>query len=77
MNDIEKIHQAIDRALMTSPLSDVVCAITGEFVGLMVEIVRREGQDANKEIVLDGGPRNITIHPPKAGAANPSKGGAL
>jgi hypothetical protein len=37
--------------------------ITGMFVGLNLEFVRRQGEDANKEIKIMGcGNRNITIH---------------
>jgi len=38
--------------------------ITGIFVGLTLECVRRKGEDASKSITIDGcGNRNITIHP--------------
>lgn len=50
--------------------------ITGAFVGLMTEVVRRHGGDANLEIKIDGaGNRDITIHPTKL-AQQPSQAAA-
>jgi hypothetical protein len=37
--------------------------ITGMFVGLTLEYMRRRGYDANEEVRIDGGDsRSITIH---------------
>ena len=44
----------------------VLTVITGCFVSLTVELVRRAGHDVTKPIKVDGSQqRDITIHPPK------------
>lgn len=66
-NAIDTLGEAIATAISTADIDDVLALLTGTFVGLMLEVVRREGHDVNKEILLDGGPnRDITIHAPKA-----------
>lgn len=63
---IEALGEAIDRALDDAPVTDVLAFITGVFVGLTLELVRREGHDVDKEIRIDGiEQRDITIHAPK------------
>ncbi|HEF4732692.1 hypothetical protein KTE71_30595 [Burkholderia multivorans] len=63
---IEALGEAIDRALDDAPVTDVLAFVTGVFVGLTLELVRREGHDVNKEIRIDGvEQRDITIHAPK------------
>ena len=63
---IEALGEAIDRALDDAPVTDVLAFITGVFVGLPLELVRREGHDVDKEIRIDGvEQRDITIHAPK------------
>ncbi|MBN6728508.1 hypothetical protein [Burkholderia multivorans] len=60
---IEALGEAIDRALDDAPVTDVLAFVTGVFVGLTLELVRREGHDVNKEIRIDGvEQRDITIH---------------
>lgn len=67
MSAIEKLGAAIESALDEAPAADVLSVLTGAFVGLAVELVRRAGHDTGKEIKLDGGSsRDITIHSPKA-----------
>ncbi|RJF99069.1 hypothetical protein [Noviherbaspirillum saxi] len=57
---------AIEHALDEAPVSDVLSILTGAFVGLTVELVRRQGHDVSKEIKVDSGQnRDITIHGPK------------
>lgn len=72
MNEIKKLADAIERALEKCPVSEVLSVLTGCFVGLTVELVRRQcgpGEDMNKPITIDGGKsRDITIHAPKDGA---------
>lgn len=64
---LEKLGAAVLAALEEASVADVLGVITGTFVGLTVEVVRRQGHDVNKEIEVDGGPnRDITIHAPKA-----------
>lgn len=66
MNALEKLGDALGQALDEAPVSDVLSILTGAFVGLTVELVRRQGHDVNKEIKVDGGDnRDITIHAPK------------
>lgn len=36
--------------------------VTGHFVGLYTEVIRRQGQDPAKQITIEGGARTITIH---------------
>ncbi|MEB2504595.1 hypothetical protein SB394_11800 [Burkholderia sp. BCCIQ04A] len=63
---IEALGEAIDRALDDAPVTDVLAFITGVFVGLTIELLRREGQDVDKEIRIDGvEQRDIAIHAPK------------
>lgn len=63
---IAKLGAAIEHALEEAPVSEVLSILTGAFVGLTVELVRRKGHDINKEIKVDGGQnRDITIHAPK------------
>lgn len=63
---LENLGAAIERALDECPVSDVLSVLTGSLVGLAVELVRRQGEDINKSITLDGGDqRDITISPPK------------
>lgn len=63
---IENLGAAIERALDEAPVSDVLSILTGAFVGLTVEVVRRQGHDVANAITVDGGAqRDITIHPPK------------
>ncbi|MBU9502881.1 hypothetical protein KTE68_22275 [Burkholderia multivorans] len=63
---IEALGEAIDRALDDASVTDVLAFVTGVFVGLTLELVRRAGHDVNKEIRIDGvEQRDITIHAPK------------
>jgi hypothetical protein len=63
---IDRLGQAISDALDEAPAADVLIVITGAFVGLTVEMVRRAGHDVDKAITVDGGKqRDITIHAPK------------
>ncbi|KVO05578.1 hypothetical protein WJ69_23040 [Burkholderia ubonensis] len=63
---IETLGAAIERALDDAPVSDVLAILTGAFIGLTIELVRRQGHDVNREIKVDGGQqRDITIHAPK------------
>jgi hypothetical protein len=64
---IGNLSAAIKQALEEAPTSDVLSILTGAFVSLTVELVRRQGYDVSQPIKVDGGPnRDITIHPPKA-----------
>lgn len=63
---IYELGAAIERALDEEPALDVMSVLAGAFIGLTVELVRRQGHDVTKEIKVNGGQhRDITIHPPK------------
>lgn len=65
-NALKDLGAAVARALDECPVSDVLSVVTGTFVSLTVEVVRRQGHDISKAITVDGGPnRDITIHAPK------------
>lgn len=67
MSALKALGKAIEQALDECPVSDVLSVLTGSLVGLTVELVRRQGEDINKAITLNGGDqRDITILPPKA-----------
>lgn len=63
---IKSLGDAISKALDEAPVSDVLALLTGAFVGLTLELVRRQGHDVNQKIEVSGGKeRDITIHAPK------------
>lgn len=63
---IGKLAAAFDEALEAAPLAEVLAFLTGAFVGIVVEVVHREGLNVTEEIKIDGGKyRDITIHAPK------------
>ena len=65
--ELDNLRSAISRALQVAPAQDVLALITGSFVGLTCELIRRQGLEVNKEIKIEGGDqRDITIHAPKA-----------
>jgi len=67
---IKRLGTAIEQALDEAPASDVLCILTGSFVSLTLELLRRQGHDVAKEIKIDGGSeRDITIHAAKDLAA--------
>ena len=51
---LEKLGAAVHAALAEAPVADVLGVITGVFVGLTVEVVRRQGHDVSMEIKVDG-----------------------
>ena len=66
MSVSETLGQSIKDALEKYPTSDVLSVLTGSFVGLVVEMLRRGGLDTTSQITIDGGlERDITIHAPK------------
>ncbi len=63
---INALGAAIERALGEAPVADVLSVLTGAFISLTVEVVRRHGHDVQQDIKVNGGPRrDITIHAPK------------
>lgn len=66
MNPEMKLNAAIVRALRGVPENVALTVLTGAFVGLVVELGRRQGHDMSREISIDGGQlRDITIHAEK------------
>lgn len=64
---LKELGEAIERALLLCPVSDVLSVITGTFVSLTIEVLRRGGHNTDAEIKISGGDqRDITIHAPKA-----------
>lgn len=75
-HELEAIGEAITAALETCPATEVLQVVTGAFVGLTVELVRRQGGPLDKPILIDGcGNRNITIHPIERPSAQKKEGG--
>lgn len=63
---IDKLGAAIAEAVSTADVQDVLALLTGSFVGLTLELLRREGHEPTGDILLDGGAnRDITIHKAK------------
>ena len=59
----DRLGSAITTALDELPASDVLSILTGSFVGLTLELLRRQGHDTSKAVKIDGGKqRDITIH---------------
>ena len=58
----KQFEEAVDRLVDESPKMALEI-ITGYFVGLTTALLTAHGEDADQEIVIDGGEaRNITIH---------------
>lgn len=75
MSAIDDLGDAITDALGEAPAADVLALLTGAFVSLTLELLRRQGHAAAGEIRIDGGKqRDITIHAPKP-AVNPTTDG--
>jgi cell division ATPase FtsA len=63
---IERLGDAIATAVQTADVQDVLALLTGSFVSLTLEMLRRGGHDPKGDVLLDGGEnRDITIHAPK------------
>jgi ketosteroid isomerase-like protein len=63
---IDKLGAAIAEAVSNADVQDVLALLTGTFVALTLEMLRREGHDPKGDILLDGGEnRDITIHKAK------------
>ena len=63
--------------LASEDFSTALSVLTGCFVGLTIELLRRNGCAPNGDIKIDGGDqRDITIHPPKVPPSAGDKRGA-
>jgi hypothetical protein len=65
-NPLDTLGDAIKTALAEAPVDQVLSVLTGSFVSLTIEVLRRGGHDTTREIKIDGGrQRDITIHAAK------------
>lgn len=68
----DELQERVSDALMELACVDIASALsiaTGVFVSLTLSYLRARGQDADKEITIDGGEnRDITIHAAKVKA---------
>lgn len=63
---LDVLSDAIYRALAVHPVTDVLSALIGHFVGLTLELAISNGCDVDRQITIDGGSaRDITIHAAK------------
>lgn len=63
---LDTLGEAIKTALEEVPVDQVLSLLTGSFVSLTIEVLRRKGLDTTREIKIDGGKqRDITIHAAK------------
>jgi hypothetical protein len=62
----EKLQKNFEKAVIELAQEDISTALsvlTGCFVSLVLEVMRREGHDPDGDIKIDGGEkRDITIH---------------
>lgn len=67
MSALDDLGNAVHAALKEETVDDVLALLTGCFVGLTLEVLRRNGHDdESKDIHIDGGSeRDITIHAKK------------
>lgn len=57
--------EALQEAIVELAGEDIdlcLSTMTGSFVGLYLEVMRRRGMDTDKQITIEGGSRTITIH---------------
>lgn len=67
MATIENLEKAL-LELVREDASATLSVLTGLFVSLTIEVLRRQGHVPDGEIRIDGGDqRDITIHKPKDG----------
>lgn len=72
MTPAEEKFQSAFLDLVTEDEVSALTLVTGFFVGLTLEVVRREGHEPDGEVKIDGGAqRDITIHARKGTNDNP------
>lgn len=65
MNAAEKFENALMR-LVEEDAQTALCLVTGAFVSLILELIRRQGHEPVGDVLIDGGEsRDITIHAAK------------
>lgn len=71
MMPIERLNKSIHKAVCECEPSEVQSVLIGHLVGLTLELVRHQGLDDTKTILLKCIPnRNITIHALEPGEAS-------
>ena len=61
-----KLFQQGLKDMLATSYGEALAIVTGTFVGLTLEVMRRHGHDNTKEIHIDGGEsRDVTIHAKK------------
>ena len=69
MNAAENFENALLR-MVEEDAQTALCLVTGAFVGLTLELIRRQGHEPVGDVLIDGGEcRDITIHAAKEGIA--------
>ena len=69
MNAVENFESALLR-MVEEDEQTALCLVTGAFVGLTLELIRRQGHEPVGDVLIDGGEsRDITIHAVKEGIA--------
>lgn len=70
MSAAENFENALMR-LVEEDAQTALCLVTGAFVGLTLELIRRQGHEPAGDVLIDGGEcRDITIHAAKEGTAS-------
>ena len=70
MSAAENFENALVR-LVEEDAQTALCLVTGAFVGLTLELIRRQGHEPVGDVLIDGGEnRNITIHAAKKEVAS-------
>lgn len=65
MSAAENFENALVR-LVEEDAQTALCLVTGAFVGLTLELIRRQGHEPVGDVFIDGGEsRDITIHAAK------------
>lgn len=65
MNAVKNFEDALLH-MIEEDVQTALCLLTGAFVGLTLELIRREGNDPIGDVLIDGGEcRDITIHAAK------------
>lgn len=65
MNAVENFENALLR-LVEEDAQTALCLVTGAFVSLTLELIRRQGHEPVGDVLIDGGEsRDITIHAAK------------
>lgn len=71
MTPIDRLNKSIHKAVCTCEASEVQSVLLGHLVGLTLALVRHQGLDDTKTILIKCLPnRNVTIHALEPGEAS-------